>query len=199
MVVSLCDYSGVMVRPWANGGHACQIVDWVHDETALDGISKVQADVRSYVLPEPVTILFAFPPCTHLAVSGARWFKRKGLQALSEAIAVVETCVRLAEQSRAPYFIENPVGVLGSYWRKPDHIFDPCDYAGYEGGENDTYTKKTCLWVGNGFKMPEPKRIEPTDTRIHTMPPSEDRARLRSLTPAGFAAAVYEANRETAT
>jgi len=60
----------------------------------------------------------------------------------------------------------------------------------------DTYTKKTCLWTGGGFKMPEKRSVEPTEgSKMHLMPPSENRANLRSATPMGFAQAVFEANR----
>ena len=95
----------------------------------------------------------------------------------------------------APYLIENPVSTISTYWRKPDFTFDPCDYAGYPGGENDLYTKKTCLWTGGGFIMPPPKRLEPVQgSRMHRLPPSPERANLRSATPMGFARAVFEAN-----
>lgn len=83
-------------------------------------------------------------------------------------------------------------------WLPPfSHItFDPCDYAGYPGGKNDTYTKKTCLWTGGGFIMPPPKLLEPVQgSRMHRLPPSPERANLRSATPMGFARAVFEANR----
>ena len=96
---------------------------------------------------------------------------------------------------RRHYFIENPVSTIKTYWREPDHRFDPCDYAGYPGGESDLYTKKTCLWTGGGFVMPPTRRLEPTQgSRMHLLPPSADRADMRSATPAGFSRAVFEAN-----
>ncbi len=131
---------------------------------------------------------FAFPPCTHLAVSGARWFRKKGLRALSEAIDIFGACVRLCEWTDAPWMVENPVSVIASHYRKPDHTFDPCDYG-------DPWTKKTCLWTSNGFVMPEKHRVEPVlGSIVHRMPPSVDRGHRRSITPAGFARAVFEAN-----
>ena len=96
--------------------------------------------------------------------------------------------------------LENPVGVLSSipHIGKPDHLFDPCDYAGYSLTlERDAYTKRTCLWVGNGFRMPEPRRVEPVlGSKMHLLPPSEDRADIRSATPEGFARAVFLANHQ---
>lgn len=94
--------------------------------------------------------------------------------------------------------IENPVGVLSSipHIGKPNFYFDPWQYTGYAGGENDNYTKKTCLWTGNGFVMPEPCRNTdiPPDDRVHKATPGDERSNFRSATPSGFAQAVFEAN-----
>ena len=93
------------------------------------------------------------------------------------------------------YLIENPVSTVSSYWRKPDYTFAPCDYGGYLNPSGDAYTKRTCLWTGNGFVMPEPRRVFPIEgSRMNRLPPSKDRAALRSVTPKGFAQAVFEAN-----
>ena len=101
----------------------------------------------------------------------------------------------IAEAIGVPYLLENPVSTLASYYRKPDYTFNPCDYGGYLTPPRDAYTKKTCLWTGNGFVMPEPKPVEPIEgSKMHLMPPSEGRANLRSVTPAGFARAVFESN-----
>ncbi len=142
--------------------------------------------------------MFAFPPCTHLAVSGARWWKGKGLRLLAEAIALVGRAAEVCDESEAPWMIENPVGALSTHWRKPDYSFDPCDYGGYLNPPGDEYTKKTHLWTGNGFNIPLPKYVFPVDgSRMHTMAPSDDRANLRSETPMGFAQAVFEANHKS--
>jgi hypothetical protein len=123
-----------------------------------------------------------------LAVSGARWFPAKGLRRLSQAIELFAVSQEFCEWAGCPYLIENPVSTISSYWRKPDYSFDPCDYG-------DPYTKKTCLWTGGGFVMPTKNRVEPTEgSKMHLLPPSEDRANLRSATPPGFAKAVFESN-----
>ena len=202
MVISLCDLTGNMVRPWAEAGCSCVCYDIQHSIRA-DRVERVGAgtityrwaDVRSLTAADfpDACIVFAFPPCTHLAVSGARDFARKGLRLLIDALEVVETCRVLCENSRAPWMLENPVSRLSTLWRKPDHTFDPCDYG-------DPWTKRTCLWTGGGFVMPEPTRVEPTlGSMIHLMPPTDDRANLRSETPMGFARAVAQANRQTVT
>jgi len=198
-VLSLCDVSAVMVRPWHAAGFRCYCVDVRHPagETEVEpGLVLVGADVRHYLPPrEDLAIVFAFPPCTHLAVSGARWFAAKGLRGLIDGLELVERCRAVCEWAGSPWMLENPVSTIATYWRPPDHTFDPCDYAGYEGGADDLYTKRTCLWTGGGFRMPPVRRRPPTDgSRMHLLPPSDDRAAIRSQTPAGFARAVFEAN-----
>jgi hypothetical protein len=197
IVLSLCDRTGVMVEPWMLAGYECWIVDTQHRAgvSRLSGgfggdLVRVGADVRAFVPDFTPAIVFAFPPCTNLSVSGARWFKDKGLEALQESLGLVIACKRIAEASGAPWMLENPVGILSSYWRKPDYTFQPWQYG-------DTYTKKTCLWTGGGFVMPaawHTTKPEGTTATIHLMPPSADRGDKRSITPAGFARAVFDAN-----
>lgn len=199
VVLSLCDYTGNMVKPWADAGYKCWCVDVQHPAgftTKSKNIVLVGEDVfdlNPFIQPD---IIFAFPPCTDLAVSGALHFKSKGMKKLIAALELVECCREICEDKHSvPFFIENPVSTLSTYWRKPDYIFNPCDYGGYEGGEDDAYTKKTCLWTGGGFVMPDPDPIEPVQgSKMHKLPPSEERANLRSETPKGFAQAVFEAN-----
>ena len=103
-----------------------------------------------------IAIVFAASPCTHVSVSGARDFAVKGGQMLRDTLEVFEACRQIGEWSGAPYMLENPVGVLSSipHIGKPDHYFHPWQYAGF--CEDDNYTKKTCVWTGNGFVMPAP-------------------------------------------
>lgn len=191
LIVSVCDESGVILEPWARVGFRCVALDLQPSRTGTHkGIEFQQGDVRRYRLPcrEKIALFFAWPPCTDLAVSGSRWFTSKGLFALRDAIDLVAHCELLAESSGAPWMIENPVGTLSTYWRKPDYYFDPCDYG-------DPYTKKTCVWAGNGFVMPPKSPVQPTEgSKMHLLPRSKDRQRLRSVTPLGFALAVFKAH-----
>ena len=202
-ILSLCDRTGNMVKPWVAAGHSATIVDVQHDSGRDGKLFRWGEDVT--VLPKMAAnrkwdpkgydIIFAFPPCTDLAVSGARWFKEKGMRRLIDALEIVEACCVICEASGAPYMIENPVSTLSTYWREPDYMFDPCDYGGYLDPPVDAYTKKTCLWTGGGFIMPEPKRVDPTEgSKFHLTPPGPDRGNIRSVTPMGFAQAVCEAN-----
>jgi hypothetical protein len=201
IVLSLCDRTGNMVKPWAEAGYECVCVDLKHPEgvTQEGRIRFVGADVRDWLPPKVnYKIVFAFPPCTDLAVSGARWFRLKGLARLAEAISVVESCRRICEWAQAPWMLENPVSTLSTYWREPDVTFNPCDFGAYQSTQGDAYTKRTCLWFGGGFQMPGPKPVLPVEgSKMHLLPPSECRSAIRAETPMGFAIAVFEANRKT--
>ena len=191
IMISCFDYSTVMAKPWADAGYLCYCVDMQHQpgERREGNIIKVGADIMNWIPPKGDIVFAAFfPPCTDLAVSGARWFRDKGLGSLIGALQLFKRSVDLAEIIGCPYLIENPVSTVSTYWRKPDHTFDPCDYG-------DPYTKKTCLWTGGGFIMPAKNRVEPTEgSKMHLLPPSPDRANLRSQTPEGFSMAVFKAN-----
>ena len=197
IAVSLFDYTGNMLKPWLEAGYECHLLDIQHPARPTrrsDGMFCHPVDLSTpldfKVRPAFVS---AFPPCTHLAVSGARWFRGKGLRALQESIGFFATAAEYCEQSGAPYIIENPVSTISTYWRKPDYSFHPHEYAGLESGDN--YTKKTCLWAGGGFVMPKHcLGVGKPDDRIHKCPPGPERANIRSATPMGFARAVFEAN-----
>jgi hypothetical protein len=120
-------------------------------------------------------------------------------------------CAGLFDDLGCPYFIENPVSVLATKWRKPDHTFHPYEYGGYIAkndaqhprwpdyiADRDAYPKKTCLWTGNGFVMPPKVPVEPESghSRQHLKlgGKSAKTKNIRSATPRGFAIAVMAAN-----
>jgi len=198
--VSLFDFTGNMLRPWRDAGYECHLYDIQHPEGVTERDGFICHGVDLSVCPEVIAcdFLSCFPPCTHVAVSGSRWMRGKGLRALQESIAFFATAAEYADRCGAPYLIENPMSTISTYWREPDYKFHPCHYSGYvDGGDN--YTKETWLWTGNGFVMP-PKRMSgdlfdmPDTTYIHHQPPGEERANIRGATPMGFAVAVFEAN-----
>ena len=208
IAVSLFDYTGNMLLPWLEAGYECHIFDIQHPpghSVREDGFHTHGVDLRHLEWGEilklqdkEVSFLSCFPPCTSLSISGARWFKGKGLRALEESIAYFATSAELADSLGCPYMIENPMSTISTYWREPDHKFHPCHYSGYVGGD-ENYTKQTWLWTGGGFVMP-PKQMsddlfdEPDRNYIHFQPPGEERANIRSATPMGFARAVFQEN-----
>lgn len=209
-VISLCDLTGNMVKPWVEAGYNAVLVDPQHSTTRIEGpITKFAGtveDVMEYaghlIRSGDVEMVFGFPPCTDMAVSGARWFKDKHAKDplfQAKAVMVAEQCRTIGRLSGAPYMVENPVSVLASAFGKPQHSFHPADYTAYEAGDN--YTKKTCLWTGGGFVMPAPTKDETLgepDNRIHFASPGPERANFRSATPMGFARAVFDANHRPA-
>jgi hypothetical protein len=198
----LCDLTGHMAEPWLAAGYECWCVDLQHPPHPqyTGGLIRIGADVRRWQPDNGAwDFVAAFPPCTNLAVSGARWFRSKGLRGLIDALEVVEACRVICEGAGAPWMLENPVSTLSTYWRKPDYSFHPWQYAGLEPA--DHYTKKTCLWTGGGFVMPAPCPLDtagPPDDRIHKAAPGPGRANFRSATPRGFARAVFAANHRDA-
>jgi hypothetical protein len=208
IVVSLFDESGNMVRPWANAGHECYCFDILNRDETRDGIHFRYADLRDFVLPVVPDIVFGFPPCTDLAASGARHFAAKVARnpwVFEQAMELVRVVPRLAGD--APWMLENPVGLVSTLWRKPDHIFHPWEYGGYLPEDDvhprwpeyimprDAYPKKTCLWTGNGFLMPlrKPVDVAPGYSAQHKKlgGKSAKTKQIRSETPRGFAQAVY--------
>lgn len=194
-VLSLCDRTGVMMQPWREAGYECVLVDVQHPhrvQRGADGIWRIGWDVREFDASSySLAIVFAFPPCTHLANSGNRYKADKGLEALYEALGLVIACKRICEASNAPWMLENPIGSLSTYWRKPDVTFHPWEYT------TPKEKKRTCIWAGNNFIIP-PREVvvEPADVQetVWKMPPSADRADKRSVTPEGWARAVFAAN-----
>lgn len=231
IIWSLFDGSGLMAQPWAENGH--KVVCWNFDDADHGPYNENEARVnhplihyanqwidevfRDAILTGKAGVpdmIFAFPPCTDLAVSGARHFVVKAErdpQFQEKAVATAKIAAEIAEVFGVPYMIENPVSVLSSKWRKPDHVFEPWEYGGYLPpsdvhpffpeyiARRDAYPKRTCLWTGNGFVMPGRKPVfvgNGYSTQYHKLGGKSEKTKVvRSLTPRGFARAVFEANR----
>ncbi len=152
--VGAYEKSGVMAQEAVAVGLRALCVDLSAEAGERDGVIYERADMMTWVPPrhvveQGVSFFAAFPPCDHLAVSGARWFAGKGLGALASSVQLFERAAFWAEWFGAPYLIENPVSTISTYWRKPDHTFHPWQYSGFCAA--DTYTKKTCLWTGGAL------------------------------------------------
>ena len=197
VVVSLCDKTGNMVRPWAEAGYQCWCIDIQHPvrEPVVNGnIVYCWGDVRTWCPPilirGNIKIIFAAPPCTHTTSSGARDFQVKGTAMLRDSLELFSACEHACKWSGRPYMIENPVGKFSDHIGEPDFTFQPWMY-----GED--YSKITCIWSGNGFEMPDPiVTIRPKSITqfILGMGPCKDRGDMRSAASVGFANAVYRAN-----
>lgn len=182
-VLSLFDYTGNWSKPYRDAGYEVVQVD----------LQRGDGDARLLKhLGRPVHGILAAPPCTKFAVSGARW-KRSEAE-MVEALSMVDVVARCVVLYRPKWWVfENPVGTLIRWWGPPRVYFNPCDFGGYLSPPGDRYTKKTGLW--GDFNVPEKRPVEPTEgSKMHLLPPSPERANLRSATPMGFARAFFEAN-----
>lgn len=128
-------------------------------------------------------MILAFPPCTHLAVSGARYFEQKRKDGRQQA--AIDFFMRFANADCPKIAIENPVGIMSTVWKKPDQIIQPWQFGHGE-------TKKTCLWLKGLPPLIPTEIVEGREQRIWKMPPSEDRAKNRAKTFPGIARAMAE-------
>jgi site-specific DNA-cytosine methylase len=145
--------------------------------TDVDG-PHYQGDVFD-VINDGWDLMIAHPPCTHLAVSGARWFKDKQ-QEQAEALEFVR---RLLDAPIERICLENPVSIISSRIRKPDQCIQPWMFGHGE-------TKKTCLWLKNLDKLVPTDVVDGRDQRIWKLPPTADRWKIRSKTYQGIADAM---------
>lgn len=221
VAVSLFDMTGNMVRPLAEAGWDCYCLDIQNDnrsESFHSGgtIWYLQADLLSEfwedaIVAQKPDFIFSFTPCTDLAVSGAKHFAKKlqaDPQVWDKAMTMFRLAQKIADRVGCPYMIENPVSKAATLWRRPDYTFQPFEYGGYLPEDDvhpqypeyimprDAYPKKTCLWTGNGFVMPE-KRPVPVNAGYSVQfkklgGKSLKTKNIRSATPRGFAIAVCE-------
>lgn len=173
-----CEFSGVVRRAFRKRGHNAWSCDLLESED--NSPFHLQRDVLT-VLNEGWDLAIFHPPCTHLAVSGARWFHKKRREQ-KEAIAFF---MALAGADIAHICIENPVCIMSTLWRKPDQIIQP-----YKFGHGET--KATCLWLKNLCKLQPTQIVSGRVPRVHMMPPSPDRWKERSRTYTGVAKAMAD-------
>jgi site-specific DNA-cytosine methylase len=176
-VLVACEFSGIVRNAFRDSGHDA----WSCDLLSTERIgSHYEGDVRN-ILNDGWDLMIAHPPCTHLAVSGARWFKDKQIEQ-AEALDFV----RLLMSAPIPRIcIENPVSIISTHIIKPDQIIQPWMFGHGE-------TKATCLWLKGLPKLQPTNIVDGREARIHKMPPSRTRWKERSRTYQGIADAMAE-------
>lgn len=208
------------MQPWIKAGYQAVIADILHEADAeAGGLVKISGDLRKQesrivgmLQGLPIHLLCSFPPCTDMSVSGAKHFAAKRAADPSfedKALELVWIGVRMGNALGCPYFIENPVSTLSSFWRKPDFTFNPFDYGGYlpEGDlhpqwpdhipPRDSYSKLTCIWGGNDFVMPKkkpvPQFVAGWAPQVTSLGGKGLKTKIiRSATPRGFSQALFE-------
>lgn len=189
-VLVACEFSGIVCRAFREHGHEAYSCDLLPADPYNP--HHIQADVREF-LDRGWDLMIAHPPCTHLSVSGARWFKDK-LAEQEDALEFVRFLM-LADIPRI--CIENPVGIISTRICKPSQIIQPYNF-GHDA------SKKTCLWLKNLPLLLPTKFVPPrevngkarwsnqTDSGQNRLGPSEDRWAKRSVTYLGIAEAMAE-------
>jgi len=163
-VLVACEFSGIVRDAFAARGHDA----WSCDirETERPG-NHLQCDVLS-VLNDGWDLMIAHPPCTHLAVSGAKHFAAKRADGRQQA--AIEFFMQMVNAPIKRIAVENPVCIMSTIYRKPDQICQP-----WQHGHGET--KATCLWLKNLPKLVPTNIVEGREARIHKMPPGPKRER----------------------
>lgn len=175
-VLVACEYSGRVRDAFRAIGHDAWSCDLLESEAANH--HHYRCSVFD-VLPEGWDMLLAFPPCTHLCVSGARWFKDKQ----PEQRAAIAFFMALAGAPVDRIAIENPVGIMSTQYRRPDQIIQP-----WQHGHGET--KATCLWLKGLPPLVPSNIVDGREAKVHRMPPGPDRWKARSRTYQGIANAM---------
>ena len=176
-VLVACEFSGVVRDAFRARGHAAFSCDLLPTECYPH--LHFQRDALEVAYGQEWDLMIAHPPCTHLAVSGARWFKDKQAEQ-SEALDFVRALLAAPIPRIA---LENPVSIISSKIRKPDQTIQPWQFGHGE-------VKRTCLWLKNLPKLRPTNIVEGRETRVWSMRPSPDRWKERSRTLSGIASAM---------
>lgn len=176
-VLIACEFSGIVREAFRSKGHDAMSCDLLDSE--LPG-PHYRGDIQD-LLSSPWDLMIAHPPCTHLAVSGARWFREKRAEQ-AQALDFVRLLMAAPIRRIA---IENPISVISSRIRKPDQIVQPWMFGHGE-------TKATCLWLKNLPKLIPTNIVEGRKPVVHYMSPGPQRWRERSRTYQGIADAMAE-------
>jgi hypothetical protein len=190
-VYSLCDRSMVALIPWRDAGFDCVAIDIAPPLTnPPPGIQHIKRDILSMDALNDADFVMGWPPCTHLAGSGARHWKSKGDSALEEGLATVEAVIRLA--GNVPLVLENPIGRLSTLWRQPNIIVQPW---WYDLDGTESYQKSTCLWLENGAHPPQRiiNHCASVDMKF-VLSGNTHSTVQRSTTPRGLANAIFKSN-----
>lgn len=179
-ILVACEMSGRVREAFAAKGHDAWSCDLQPCEQG--SLFHIVSDWREAFKLTNWDLVLAFPPCTHLCVSGARHFavkKADGRQ--TEGINFFMEFTHL----KCKWAIENPIGIMSTHYRKPDQVIQPWQFGHPE-------TKATCLWLNGLPKLTPTKIVEGREARVHRMPPGPNRARERSRTYEGIAKAFAE-------
>ena len=176
-VIIACEFSGIVREAFKAKGHDAWSCDLLDSE--IPG-NHIKGDILE-VLNDGWNLMIGFPPCTHLAVSGARWFEEKRKDGRQQQ--GIDFFMKLINADIEKIAVENPVGIMSTKYRKPDQIIQPWMFGHGE-------TKATCLWLKNLPLLKPENIVSGREQRIWKMTPRPDRAKERSRTFQGIANAM---------
>jgi len=188
-VLVACEYSGTVRDAFRAQGHDAMSCDLLPTDSPGPHYQGSVLDI----INDGWDMMIAFPPCTHLAVSGARWFAAKRADGRQQQ--GIDFFMALANANIPRIAIENPVGIMSTQWRKPNQIIQPWQH-GHEA------TKTTCLWLKGLAELKPTNTVGKGERHItksgrslpkwYNLPPSEDRWKIRSTTFTGIANAMAQ-------
>jgi hypothetical protein len=184
-ILIACEYSGIVRDAFARKGHyaiSCDLLD-TESTFASERAGHYTGDIYDILDKCPWDMMIAFPPCTHLAVSGARWFPEKRADGRQQK--AIEFFMEMVNAPIDKICIENPIGIMSTEYRKPDQIIQPWQFGHGE-------TKKTCLWLKNLPLLQPTNIVEGRENRIWKMGPSPTRGKERSKSYTGIARAMAD-------
>lgn len=179
-ILVACEFSGIVRDSFIKQGHNAVSCDLLPSESNL-GPHYIGCVMD--IIDDGWDMMVAFPPCTHIASSGAAWFKDKradGRQKLG-----IDFFMKMVNAPIPMVCVENPVGIMSTVYRKPDQIIQPWQFGHGE-------TKNTCLWLKNLPKLVPTNIVEGREQRVAMMSPGKDRWKKRSKTYTGIAKAMAE-------
>lgn len=219
-IILLCCLTKIFGKPWADSGYQVIMIDPQHPKgISRDGNYILMGDMiensydylASVLYRRQCKLVAGFPPCTDVAVSGAAHWQRKfekDRYFQAKAAIIAQECKTIGELAQCPWFFENPVSGFSSIFGKPNFTFHPYEFGGYLPEDDihplypsyfkprDSYPKKTCLWSGGGFLLPEKKPVKVDNGYSDQYKKLGGRSlktkNIRSATPRGFSQAVYE-------
>lgn len=178
-VLVACEFSGVVRSAFRAAGHNAWSCDLLPAE---DGGPHIQGDVLD-VIGLGWDLMVAHPPCTDLAVSGARWFPQKRADGSQQR--ALDFVRALLDAPIPRIALENPVSIISSAIRRPDQVIQPWQFGHGE-------VKATCLWLKGLPRLAPTDVVDGREARVHRMPPGPDRWKERSRTLPGIAAAMAD-------
>ena len=177
-ILIACEFSGIVREAFRKKGYNAYSCDLLPSDISSD--YHIQDNVLNH-FNDGWDIMIAFPPCTHLAVSGARWFINKQ----KEQKEAIDFFMKFVNAPINKIAIENPISIMSTIYKKPDQIIQPWQFGHGE-------TKATCLWLKNLPKLNSTNIVSGREHRIHLMAPSIDRGKKRSITYNGIANAMAD-------